>query len=72
MDSNNIVDDKKTFETNNTKIVSEELNFSHDSKRNPFYNIVGFAKLLDYSKIISANNAVSFIEVSSMTNLETE
>ena len=72
MDSNNIVDDKKTFETNNTKIVSEELNFSYDSKRNPFYNIVGFAKLLDYSKIISVNNAVSFIEVSSMTNLETE
>ena len=72
MDSNNIVDDKKTFETNNTKIVSEELNFSYDSKRNPFYNIVGFAKLLDYSKIISVNNAISFIEVSSMTNLETE
>ena len=73
MDSNNIVDDKKTFETNKTKIVSkEELNFSHDSKRNPFYNIVGFAKLLDYSKIISVNNALSFIEVSSMTNMETE
>ena len=73
MDLNNIVNDKKTIETNNTKIVSkEELNFSHDSKRNPFYNIVGFAKLLDYSKIISVNNATSFIEVSSMTNLETE
>ena len=73
MDLNNIVNDKKTFETNNTKIVSkEELNFSHDSKRNPFYNIVGFAKLLDYSKIISVNNATSFIEVSSMINLETE
>ena len=48
-----------------TNILSKKsLNVVYDNKRNALYNILGFSKLLDYSKSISANNPLNCSETS--------
>ena len=68
----NVIDNKKIHDNVGVNILSkEDVSFVYDSKKNPFDNIIGFNKLLDQFKNISANNATSIVEIKSTTNLNT-
>ncbi len=69
----NALEDKRVLDNTSANILSkEEVSFVYDSKRNPLHNITGYSKLLDRFTTISANNAVSSIEIASTKFLDTD
>jgi hypothetical protein len=68
----NASEDKRVLDNTSTNVLSkEEVSFVYDAKKNPLHNITGYSKLLDRFTTISANNAVSSIEIASNTFLDT-
>jgi hypothetical protein len=58
--SGNLIKDDKFMDDAGTGILSEKtISISYDAKNNALHNILGFNKLFDYSKMISANNDIS-------------
>jgi hypothetical protein len=63
--NDNLVKDEQVLDNIETNIVSKKsLNVVYDNKNNALYNILGFSKLLDYSKSISKNNPLNYSETS--------
>ena len=63
--NDNLVKDEQVLDNIETNILSKKsLNVVYDNKRNALYNILGFSKLLDYSKSISTNNPLNCSETS--------
>lgn len=53
----NLVKDERIFDDTAPGLVSKQkVRFEYDSKKNPFFNILGYAKLLNHNEVISANN----------------
>lgn len=67
----NLSKDEKIFDnTSQGILVKNTIEIAYDTKKNALNNILGFNKLLDYSKVISTNNAITNIEASSVKNAE--
>lgn len=63
--NNNLMKDERTFSDPNSNVqIVESENFEYDAKINPMHNVLGFGKLLHYSKHVSPNNSKSFWESS--------
>jgi len=63
----NLVKDEKTLDDAGKGIlVKNSVSLEYDYKNNALKNILGFDKLLNYSKIISSNNEISSAEASSI------
>jgi hypothetical protein len=67
---NLIKDDKTLDDAGKGVLVKKSVSVEYDYKNNALHNILGFNKLLDYSKIISSNNAIISAESTSVNNLE--
>jgi hypothetical protein len=67
---NLIKDDKISDNAGKGILANSSISIEYDSKNNALNNILGFNKLLDYSTIISSNNAISSIESSSIKYIE--
>lgn len=53
----NLVKDERIFDNTGRGVLSKQkVSFEYDSKNNPFYNILGYAKLLSHNEVISVNN----------------
>lgn len=53
----NLVKDERIFDDTTPGVLSiQKVSFEYDSKNNPFYNILGYAKLLNHWEVISVNN----------------
>jgi hypothetical protein len=65
----NLIKDERILDDAAPGLVSKyTVNFQYDSKKNPFYPILGYSKLLDHNEVISSNNTVSSVVESSSTN----
>lgn len=55
----NLVKDEKTLDdAGSGMLVKNSISLEYDTKKNALKNILGFNKLLDYSKTISSNNEI--------------
>ena len=67
----NLSKDEKIFDNAGKGVlVKNTIEIAYDAKKNSLNSILGFNKLLDYSKVISANNAITNIEISSVKNAD--
>lgn len=67
----NLVKDERTLDDAGHGILSKKtVSFQYDYKKNALNNILGFNKLLDYSKTISSNNEILGTTVSSIEYLD--
>lgn len=67
----NLVKDERTLDDAGQGILSKKtVSFQYDYKKNALNNILGFNKLLDYSKTISSNNEILGTTVSSIEYLD--
>jgi hypothetical protein len=65
----NLSKDERIFDnTGQGVLVKNTVEIAYDAKKNVLNSVLGFNKLLDYSKVISANNAITNIETSSVKN----
>jgi hypothetical protein len=63
--NDNLIKDEQVLDNVEANILSKKsLNIVYDNKKNALYNIVGFSKLLDYSRSISTNNPLNCSETS--------
>jgi hypothetical protein len=66
----NLIKDDKFLEDAGKGILAENISsYEYDYKNNALSNILGYNKLLDYSKTISANNVISNSETSSVKHI---
>lgn len=71
--NNNLTKDERTMDDTPATVLSKKkVTYEYDAKNNPFHNIVGFAKLLNYFGNISSNNAVNGTKEASTAYLDTE
>ncbi|MBX9806551.1 MAG: hypothetical protein K2X95_02010 [Flavobacteriaceae bacterium] len=69
----NLIKDEKTLVNSGNGILAQNgFSIEYDLKNNALKNILGFNKLLDYSKIISSNNEITCIESSSVKYIEND
>ncbi len=67
----NLIKDDKILDNAGKGILAKNiLSKQYDNKNNALNNILGFNKLLDYSKTISSNNDISSTETSSVKNID--
>ena len=67
----NLIKDKRTLDDTEPGITSNyDVSYEYDLKNNPFYNILGFDKLLNQNDLISINNSQIGIVESTITNAE--
>ena len=65
--SGNLVKDHRFFDDAGQDVLAENImSFEYDHKNNALHQILGFNKLLDYSKIISPNNETRSSKISSV------
>ena len=63
----NLIKDEKFLDNVGKGVLAiNKMEVSYDYKNNALLNILGFSKLLDYSKFISSNNDISSLETSSV------
>ena len=63
--NDNLIKDEQVLDNVETNVLSKKsLNIVYDNKKNALYNILGFSKLLDYSRCISTNNPLNCSETS--------
>lgn len=67
---NLIKDDKFLDDAGKGILAKNILSKQYDNKKNALHNILGFNKLLDYSKTISSNNDISSTETSSVKHID--
>lgn len=64
----NLVKDKRVLDDTASGVISNyDLSYEFDSKNNPFYNILGYGKLLVYNDLVSANNSLISVVESNVT-----
>lgn len=69
----NLVKDERTLDDAGSGVLSKKsINLDYDYKKNALSNILGFNKLLNYSKTISTNNSINKTEVSEIKHLNTD
>ncbi len=69
--SGNLVKDHRFLDDAGTDVLVENIkSFEYDYKNNALYHILGYNKLLDYSKTISINNSVRSSEISSVKHID--
>jgi hypothetical protein len=69
--SGNLVKDHKFLDDAGKNVLAESIkSFEYDHKNNALYHILGYNKLLDYSKTISLNNGISSTEISSVKHID--
>jgi hypothetical protein len=69
----NLIKDEKTLVNSGNGILAQNgFNIEYDLKNNALKNILGFNKLLDYSKIVSSNNEITCIESSLVKYIEND
>ena len=69
----NLTKDERTMDDTPITILSKsEVTYVYDAKNNPFHNITGFTKLLNYFDNISTNNAVNGTKQASINYLDTD
>ncbi len=69
----NLVKDDRVFDDAGIGVLSKKsISLAYDSKNNALHNILGFHKLLDYSKIISLNNSTNSAEISEIKYIDTD
>lgn len=67
----NLVKDERTLDDAGKGILAKNvLSIAYDYKKNALKNILGFDKLLDYSKIISSNNEILSTAVASVKHID--
>lgn len=67
----NLIKEEKIFDNTGIGVlVKNTVEIAYDAKNNSLNNILGFSKLLDYSKEVSTNNTIINIEVSSIKNAD--
>ncbi len=67
----NLVKDDRTLDDAGSDVLAKKvLSIAYDYKKNALKNILGFDKLLDYSKIISSNNEILSTAVSSFKYID--
>ena len=67
----NLVKDERVLDDAGNGILAKNIvSFGYDYKKNALKNILGFDKLLDYSKIISSNNEILSTAVSSVKDID--
>jgi hypothetical protein len=67
----NLVKDERTSDDSGNGVLAKTISsIAYDSKNNALKNILGFNKLLDYSKIISSNNEILSTAVSSVNYID--
>jgi hypothetical protein len=67
----NLIKDEKTLVNSGNGILAQNgFSIEYDLKNNALKNILGFNKLLDYSKIVSSNNEITCIESSSVKYID--
>ena len=65
--SGNLIKDHRFLDDAGKDVLAENImSFEYDHKNNALYQILGFNKLLDYSKTISLNNETRSSEISSV------
>jgi hypothetical protein len=65
----NLIKDEQIFDNAGKGVLAKNIvEIIYDTKKNSLNNVLGFSKLLGYSKVISSNNAITNIEVSSVKN----
>ena len=65
--SGNLVKDHRFLDDAGKDVLAEDIMiFEYDNKNNALHQIVGFNKLLDYSKTISLNNETNCSKISSV------
>lgn len=68
--SGNLVKDHRFLDDAGKDVLAENiLSFKYDTKNNALYQIIGFNKLLDYSKTISLNNETNCSKISSVKHI---
>jgi hypothetical protein len=66
----NLTKDVKYLDDAGTGIlVTSSISLEYDYKNNALHNILGYDKLLNFSKTISSNNDINLSEISSVKNL---
>jgi len=66
----NLIKDERILDDAGTGILAKNsVSLEYDYKNNALNNILGYGKLLNYSKTISSNNDVTSTEISSVKNL---
>tara|TARA_R110000868_G_scaffold189777_3_gene433354 strand:- start:3806 stop:4642 length:837 start_codon:yes stop_codon:yes gene_type:complete len=67
----NLIKDKRTLDDTEPGVTSNyDISYEYDLKKNSFYNILGFDKLLNQNDLISLNNSLISVVESSVTNAE--
>lgn len=67
----NLVKDEKTLDDAGSRILAKNsLSLEYDTKNNALKNILGFNKLLDFSKAISSNNEIVGTQTSSIKYMD--
>jgi hypothetical protein len=67
---NLVKDDKFLDEAGKGILAENSTSYEYDYKNNALSNILGYNKLLDYSKAISLNNVISSSEISSVKHID--
>lgn len=62
--NNNLVEENRLLDNTDVGTVSKyNVTYAYDGKKNPYYSIEGFYKLLDFNDLISQNNfSISTVE----------
>lgn len=69
--SGNLVKDHRFLDDAGNDVLAENIvSFEYDHKNNALYQVLGYNKLLDYSKTISLNNAISSSKISSVKHID--
>jgi hypothetical protein len=69
--SGNLVKDHRFLDDAGKDVLVENIkSFEYDHKNNALYHVLGYNKLLDYSKTISINNSISSSEISSVKHID--
>jgi hypothetical protein len=71
--SGNLVKDHRFLDDAGKDVLAENIvSFDYDHKNNALCQVLGYNKLLDYSKTISLNNAISSSEISSVKHINND
>ncbi len=69
---NLVKDDKTQDDAGSGILIKNTINIQYDYKNNALKNILGFTKLLDYSRLVSTNNEVVSTEAYSVKDVDND
>ena len=67
-DNENLIKDERVLDNTAASVTSNySISFHYDSKNNPLYKISGYKKLLNYNEVISSNNSLVSVAITSVS-----